>query len=443
MPDFNFLEDEEDRVPGKTPPPRIPFYPEPVDIGPSLRERTTDSIPEATRQNGDSRTSVPGEGEISPPHAVKGTASQGQGTKAKKADDDGIPVSDSPRQAWEEARTGKNHALIQDGNGLPSARAAGIVQGDTLTGCFDAMTNDSTNPEGLPGVQHEMPKGDESGNRKQHTAGHGFPTVFLSVLAFLFACTILAVLLDLHEPVIRFARSLLGEHAEAESPRSVPRGSAGLPTVNTSAKETAVEQGGRPAAERDWDYYVQVASKPRYPEAQKIANALRRAGIPAVTDIEYIPRYKRPWYRIKVGPFASAAEALSMRDSLRTRWRDAFIDSARYEPATRNEQTSRILQPEIGGASPKTQTAKRPVPRGFAVRVGSFPSRTPAEQELARVRAHGYPAWVETARLPEGIWYRVHVGPFTSREEAERYVRAVRSAISPEAFIVNLDARTP
>jgi len=196
---------------------------------------------------------------------------------------------------------------------------------------------------------------------------------------------------------------------------------------------------------RDWDYFVQVSSQPRNPQAQKIANSLKRAGLPVVTEAEFIPRYTRAYYRVRVGPFAALRDAVAARDSLQAHWQGAFIDSARYDSALWTGRTSPILQPEIGGAAPRRNApavspGNKPQ-RGFVVRTGSYQSSASAEAEKNRLLHSGFPAWIASPEGTDSPRHRVFVGPFSSRSEAESYARSLRASAAPDAYVVEIPAR--
>ncbi|MBL0174579.1 MAG: SPOR domain-containing protein [Ignavibacteria bacterium] len=195
----------------------------------------------------------------------------------------------------------------------------------------------------------------------------------------------------------------------------------------------------------DWDYFVQVASSPRNPDAQVIANTLKRRGIAARTEPEFVQRQRRTFYRVKAGPYLTSAQAETMRDSLRRTWRDAFVDSARYEAYLHENPSPLVLQPEQGGAlhTRKSPGAAKAVPltaRGFGIRVSAFQQKQTAQSEMRALLARGYPAFLTSKATPSGVWYRVYVGPFPTRPEADTYAGSIRSKINSSAYVVDFSS---
>ena len=71
---------------------------------------------------------------------------------------------------------------------------------------------------------------------------------------------------------------------------------------------------------------------------------------------------------------------------------------------------------------PRTPTATEPVPDGvgWAVQVGSFGREENAREQAQRLRAEGFPAFVERASANGRAVWRVKVGPRAQRDEALR-----------------------
>lgn len=225
------------------------------------------------------------------------------------------------------------------------------------------------------------------------------------------------------------------------------RDTARMEAATESGPEHALpEQEAPSSAPRDWDYFVQIASCPRNPEAQVIANQLKRGGIPATTEPEYIKAKRQAYYRVKAGPFPNFLLASRVKDSLRRTWRDAFVDSARYEPYLHEHQTPQVLQPELGGkAPPRTPvpTAAAPGPaRGYGIRVAAYQSKASAQSEMAAMLKKGYPAFITSKSTPTGLWFRVYVGPFGTRGDAEKYTSAIRARVNSGAYVVDFSSES-
>ena len=245
--------------------------------------------------------------------------------------------------------------------------------------------------------------------------------------------------------VKRGIESLFGKRAV---PAHVPRSRAARADSMRAHRNDAVARDSavKPVATvREWDYFVQIASCPRNPAAQVIANALKRRGVIATTEPGYIRAKRQAYYRVKAGPYPTFARAASVRDSLRGIWHDAFVDSVRFEPYLHAHPTPQVLQPEQGGKAPPRQTAPPATAaagpaKGFGIRVAAYQNKTTAQSEMATMVKKGYPAFVTSKGTSAGVWFRVYVGPFATRADAEKYVSAIRMRVNSAAYLVDFSA---
>ncbi len=63
--------------------------------------------------------------------------------------------------------------------------------------------------------------------------------------------------------------------------------------------------------------------------------------------------------------------------------------------------------------------------KNYFLQVSSWPNRIRAEEEVNRLRALGFNAFIIEANLPQkgGIWYRVRVGPFKTEKETDEFLK--------------------
>jgi cell division septation protein DedD len=220
---------------------------------------------------------------------------------------------------------------------------------------------------------------------------------------------------------------------------SAPKNAERHSTMKPAAVAVAIADSATESA-RIWNYYLQVASRKELSIAQRTANSFRRQGIATVVEGEYIRKQKATFYRVRLGPFASAARAEAVRDSLKGMApADAFVDSVRKEYDIRSQASATIVQPEAKGGRPVVRhsapMASEPA-KGFGVKVASHRTAEAARRELQRLTAKGFPAFLTTSQLPSGNWYRIYVGPFSSRTEADRYGQLLRQAVGSEVYTI-------
>lgn len=253
---------------------------------------------------------------------------------------------------------------------------------------------------------------------------------------------------------------------------------SGDAATETASTSTAMQ----PAGTAGGDYAVSFGRYASAADADKVIAALRDAQLPgyqeAATD------GGRTLYRVRIGPFATQADAeaarlraAQVRDDVSAKVvvLDADAQSAAAqsttEPAPSASQpvataTPAITKPEPLAAetkpvapkpaapskpatAPTTATSKpaattaatkpvatkpapapaAPAPRpaapaaagtGFAVQLGAFSSAAEANKLRDRARAAGLRAFVESVRTDKGVLSRVRVGPVLTRAEADQ-----------------------
>ena len=356
----------------------------------------------------------------------------------------GSPSASPVREATKAPQPAQQHAAVD----APRAPVAKPPDLNPTAGRGDVETLAQTAP---------LPSGDSDGQEiEAGTQQEGRPPSRRGpVIAFAIIAALLVALsfLWFFEPfpvLKQKLERLVGTRPTPVQPR-VAESSRKAPVNNTAA--AGERAGASPAGasmdstipQGDWDYFVQVASSPRNPDAQVIANTLKRRGIAARTEPEFVQRQRRTFYRVKAGPYLTSAQAETMRDSLRRTWRDAFVDSARYEAYLHEHQSPPVLQPEQGGAlqkrkSPGAAQAVPPTARGFGIRVSAFQQKQTAQSEMRALLARGYPAFLTSKSTPSGVWYRVYVGPFPTRPEADTYAGSIRSKVNSSAYVVDFSS---
>jgi cell division septation protein DedD len=230
-----------------------------------------------------------------------------------------------------------------------------------------------------------------------------------------------------------------------EKKKEVVRKQPSIPPTDTALKaptRTADTDSAVATPQREWNYFLQVASRQNLGSAQGIGNKFRRMNIPVIVEGEYIASKRRTFYRVRIGPFESAERALRKGDSLGGAVpQDAFIDSSRVEYSASIPRTAPVIQPENRGASMKKPNPPASAPvnpaGGFAVQVSSHRDVAAAQAECRRLLTAGYPAHPSKSATSTGTWYRVYVGPFSTREEARRYQEKLKGNSGNDGIIVD------
>lgn len=255
-----------------------------------------------------------------------------------------------------------------------------------------------------------------------------------------------------------------------------------LPTVDTAAGN----KGMLPAATAGGDYAVSFGSYASAGDADRVIAALQAARLPGYQET-VASAAGRTVYRVRIGPFASQADAESARLSsakvrndigakvvvLNADAADPALSTpaaaakppvsapqplAETKPAKPTPLPSTPAKPE----PPKPVAAKpaevkpkpaepikpetkpvaakpaetKPAPAkpaaaatGFAVQLGAFGNAEEANKLRDRARAAGFSAFVEQVRTDKGTLNRVRIGPVVNRADADKLKAQVASKL--------------
>ena len=251
-------------------------------------------------------------------------------------------------------------------------------------------------------------------------------------------------------------------------PADAPAGGAtGMP-VNDDAAAPADSQSF-PAATAGGDYAVHFGSYAGADAAQTVVRALQKAQLPAYS--EAIQLNGKPAWRVRVGPFASQADAEAARLRATQVRSDvnarvvvldaetatpaaapaAPVADASKQAATPPPAEPRPAVPKPAPATPpataKTQTpspkpatpvqppAPKPAPApaasnvGFVVQLAAFAKPADAQALRDRARAAGFSAFTESVKTDKGTLTRVRVGPAADRAAADQLKAQVQSKL--------------
>lgn len=263
-----------------------------------------------------------------------------------------------------------------------------------------------------------------------------------------------------------------------ERPQPEPNGAAPagngqtLPTVDTAAGR----QGMQPAATAGGDYAVSFGSYASAGDADRVIAALQAARLPGYQETA-AGANGRTVYRVRIGPFATQADAEAARlNSTKVRNdinakvvvlnADAADLASGPAPAPAKPTKPAALPPELpkpakpepakpvaakpaetkpAETKPAAKPAEPPKPvdtkpvaaakpepakpepakpaaagTGFAVQLGAFGNAEEANKLRDRARAAGFSAFVEQVRTDKGTLNRVRIGPVVNRADADK-----------------------
>lgn len=276
-------------------------------------------------------------------------------------------------------------------------------------------------------------------------------------------------------PQGRFETRELPLVSPGEAPASGAVGMPGTPGGDPDALpmvDTA-EAGAQPAAVAAGDYAVSFGSYATPADAARVVAALAGAQLDAfqqpVTD------GGRTLHRVRIGPFASRAEAEAARLRAakvndRVNARVVTLDADAATPATATAKpvvsqpapapaasvsapvplpeskpaTAQPVAPAPKPAAPKpvaiapATPVQSPTPAaaiGYAVQLGAFGNAAEATKLRDRARAAGFSAFVEAVPTDKGTLNRVRVGPVASRAEADALKAQLSSKLGVSGIV--------
>jgi DedD protein len=195
--------------------------------------------------------------------------------------------------------------------------------------------------------------------------------------------------------------------AAPATPAPAPAAPAARPVPTAAVPATSA--GGR--------FWVALGSYGQAANADRVANAARAAAI----EIERstVNTGGRELIRLRAGPWTTRAQAEQARQLLL-----AAVPDARPRVEDSGAAAS---------ADAPAPAAGEPAHAGaWAVQVGAFAQVATAEQLATRLRAAGYPAFVER----RGDSHAVRVGPYVRRTEAEAQRQQLKSGQQLDGLIV-------
>ncbi len=202
--------------------------------------------------------------------------------------------------------------------------------------------------------------------------------------------------------------------------------------------------------------------------ADTVANVAKAAQLPAYTEPTVVGG--KPAFRVRIGPYATRAEAeavrlkaMEVRSDVPVRVVALDAEPAPAAPATATAaaEAPKPAEPKPEPAKPAATAAPKPAetkpvatkpaetkpqparpvapaaaPKvGFAVQVGVFSDPAAASAMRERLRAAGFTAVLDTVESDNGRLTRVRVGPVIDRPAADQLKEQIRSKAGVDGFV--------
>lgn len=234
------------------------------------------------------------------------------------------------------------------------------------------------------------------------------------------------------------------------------------PTADPAAAAAAAPAAaGLPATTAGGNFAVHFGAYASQKGADTVANLAKAAQLPAYTEPATVGG--KPAFRVRIGPYATRAEAEAVRLKAMQVRSDVPVrvvaldaepapapaapvtaaEAPKPAPAEAKPTAPKPTEPKpvaAKPADPKPQPAKPVAPAaapkvGFAVQVGVFSDPAAANAMRDRLRAAGFTAVLDTVDSDNGRLTRVRVGPVIDRPAADQLKEQIRSKAGVDGFV--------
>ena len=239
---------------------------------------------------------------------------------------------------------------------------------------------------------------------------------------------------------------------DTANPSAVPSSSSTVPLGDggaTKAEPLPAASGEMfPAPTAGGDYAVHFGSFASSTAADKVVGSLRASQLPGYREQGLVDG--KPVWRVRIGPYASRADAEAarlraahVRDDVGARVIALDADVAKPDAA----------KPDVAKPAPTAVAPPPPVPKpvaaapkpadpapaaastGFAVQLAAFSKPADATALRDRVRAAGFSAFTESVTTDKGSLTRVRVGPVATRAEADALKTQVKTKVGVDGIV--------
>jgi cell division septation protein DedD len=235
---------------------------------------------------------------------------------------------------------------------------------------------------------------------------------------------------------------------ETANPVAAPSSSIAVPLGDggaTKAEPLPAASGEMfPAPTAGGDYAVHFGSFSSSAAADKVVGSLRASQLPGYREQGLVDG--KPVWRVRIGPYASRADAEAarlraahVRDDVGARVIALDADVAKPDVAKPAPATAAAPLPVAAKPAAATPKPASPVPAaastGFAVQLAACSKPADATALRDRVRAAGFSAFTESVTTDKGSLTRVRVGPVATRAEADALKVQVKAKVGVDGIV--------
>ena len=228
-----------------------------------------------------------------------------------------------------------------------------------------------------------------------------------------------------------------------------------LPTIDTAAAPPAADAPAAtapsdaasnadamlPATTAGGNYAVSFGAYGNSANADTVVTRLRAAKLPGYREQAMLAG--KPAWRVRIGPYATRAEAEAARIAAKeVRDIDARVialDADEAAPATPTAPAATATAPAAKPPAPAPAAPEAPKQTaanvGFAVQLGAFSKPAEATVLRDRVRAAGMNAFTDTVQTDKGTLTRVKAGPVLNRADADKLRAQVKAKLGIDGMV--------
>jgi cell division septation protein DedD len=199
-----------------------------------------------------------------------------------------------------------------------------------------------------------------------------------------------------------------------------------------------------PPATAGGDYAVSFGTYGTTAAADAVVGSLRASQLPGYRESAAVNG--KPAWRVRIGPYASRAQAEAarlraahVRDDVGARV--VVLDAqtpatpAASTPATASASTAAKPTAVAAPPPPPPAATSAAASVGFAVQLAAFSKPADASALRDRLRAAGFNAFVESVSTDRGTLTRVRAGPVQSRAEADQLRAQIKSKLGLDGVV--------
>ena len=217
---------------------------------------------------------------------------------------------------------------------------------------------------------------------------------------------------------------------------STPATTVAVPPAATPSKPPAAGEPALPATTAGGDYAVSFGTYATTGAADAVLSSLRASQLPGYR--EATTANGKPAWRVRIGPYASRADAeiarlraSHVRDDAGARVVTLDAPATAPSPAAATPAAKTAPSPPAATA-PAAASSER---SGFALQLAAFSKPEDAAALRDKLRAAGFSAFTETVATDKGALTRVRVGPVITRAEADQLKSQVKAKLGLDGIV--------